>query len=87
VFVFQAKTKVVFGVGVIDKLGEEAKALGIDRVLVVTDRGIKAAGLLDRALSPLRAAGVEIEAAIGARPREGLPRLRSLKGFYGTFLP
>ena len=56
---YQSPTRLVQGLGAIRELGHEARALGVRRPLVVTDRGIAAAGLLDTALEPLRAAGCE----------------------------
>jgi len=56
---YQSPTRLVQGPGAIGELGREAQALGVRRPLVVTDRGIAAAGLLDEALGPLRAAGLD----------------------------
>jgi choline dehydrogenase len=47
------------GLGAIAALGEEAQALGMQRPLLVTDPGIVRAGLLDRAVAPLRAARLD----------------------------
>ena len=56
---YQSPTRLVQGLGAIRELGREAERLGVKRPLVVTDRGIAAAGLLDEALQPLRAAGLD----------------------------
>jgi choline dehydrogenase len=45
--------------GAISELGNEASLLGIRRPLLVTDAGVKAAGLLDTALEALRKSDVE----------------------------
>src|SRR5438552_14865563 len=45
--------------GALSALGDEAAAVGMKRPLVVTDQGIVKAGLLDEALKPLRAAGLD----------------------------
>jgi alcohol dehydrogenase len=55
----QPRTRIVFGAGVIERLGALMQELGGSKVLVVTDAGIAAAGHLEHALSSLRAAGVE----------------------------
>ncbi|MEK7785645.1 MAG: iron-containing alcohol dehydrogenase, partial [Chloroflexota bacterium] len=46
------------GLGSIQTLADEAKGLGMKRPLVVTDSGIVKAGLLDRAVAPLKAANL-----------------------------
>ena len=56
---YQSPTRLVQGPGAIGELGREAQALGVRRPLVVTDRGIAAAGVLDEALGPLRAEGLD----------------------------
>ena len=55
-----APGRVLYGAGIIDLLGEVARELGGKRVLVVTDRGVAAAGHVDRASAALRAAGLEV---------------------------
>src|ERR1700716_4138892 len=49
----------VHAIGALSALGDEAASLNIKRPLVVTDQGIVKAGLLDEALKPLRAAGLD----------------------------
>jgi alcohol dehydrogenase class IV len=58
-FDFQPRTRVIFGVGALDRIGEVASALGT-RALLVTDPGIVAAGHLDRARRALNASGVNV---------------------------
>ena len=58
-FELQLRTRLVFGPGVIDRLGGVARELGFSRPLLVTDRGLRDAGHLDHALRQLRDAGVE----------------------------
>lgn len=60
-FDFQPRTRIVFGAGKLNELGELAKACGMSRILVVSDPGIVQAGHVDRALSILRQAGLEAE--------------------------
>lgn len=48
-------TTIRFGDGVLSELPEDLVALGIDRPLVVTDRGVAGAGLLDRLFAALPA--------------------------------
>jgi alcohol dehydrogenase class IV len=44
--VFMAKTKLIHGFGSSSAVGQEASRLGISKALVVTDKGIRASGLL-----------------------------------------
>jgi alcohol dehydrogenase len=57
-FDYHPLTRVVFGPGTIRRLGELARELGANRVLLVTDPGLAAAGHPQRALESLRGAGL-----------------------------
>src|ERR1041384_561965 len=59
-FDFQPRTRVVFGAGVIGRLGELARELNFKRTLLVADHGMVASGHVDEAVAPLQKAGVEI---------------------------
>jgi alcohol dehydrogenase len=52
-------TRVVFGPGTLDRLGELARELGFKRTLVVTDKGLLPTGLADRAKALLAKAGID----------------------------
>ena len=58
-FELQLRTRLVFGPDAIDRLGPLARELGFSRPLLVTDRGLRDAGHVERALGQLRDAGVE----------------------------
>jgi alcohol dehydrogenase len=58
-FDYQPRTRVVFGAGVVTRLGELAKDLGGTRSLIVTDPGILRAGHVEQAIASLTAAGLE----------------------------
>src|SRR5256885_15237410 len=49
----------VHAVGALSALGDEVAGLNVKRPMVVTDQGIVKAGILDEALKPLRAAGLD----------------------------
>lgn len=51
-------TKIVFGPGEIERLGQEVAALGVSRVLVVSDPGVEKNGLLAAPLAALAKAGL-----------------------------
>jgi len=57
-FDFTLRTRVVFGEGALDQLGMLAVELRAARVLIVADKGIVAAGLVDRAAALLDAVGI-----------------------------
>ncbi|MCS7047606.1 MAG: iron-containing alcohol dehydrogenase, partial [Gemmataceae bacterium] len=59
-FDFHTPTRVVFGPGTLNRLGELARELGDTRVLLVTDPGLEAAGHPQRAERSLRDAGLEV---------------------------
>lgn len=48
-----------FGVGVTEEIGDDLVSLGLKHVLVVTDAGVAATGLPERALGLIRAKGIE----------------------------
>ena len=54
---FEMPTRVEFGRGLAASVGETARALGGRRVLLVTDPGVRAAGLVDPIVGSLEAAG------------------------------
>ena len=57
-FDFHPATRIVFGTGVFARLGELAVEQRLRHVLLVADRGIVAAGYVDRAAACLHAAGI-----------------------------
>ena len=59
-FDYDPKTRVVFGRGCVERLGDLAREFGGRRVLVVTDKGLKAAGHDRRAVASLVAAGLDV---------------------------
>jgi alcohol dehydrogenase len=64
----QPRTRVVFGLNSVDRLGEVARELGARRALLVTDTGIVAAGHVEHGRRALEAAGLEV--AVFDRVRE-----------------
>src|SRR5215813_7986246 len=60
-FDFQPRTRVVHGVGVIQRLGELASEMGFKRTLLVADRGLVNSGHVAEAALPLRHAGIEVK--------------------------
>lgn len=58
---FRTAGEVVFGNGSLSLLPEKAKMLGASRILLVTDKGMRATGVPDHAVDALRAAGLSVE--------------------------
>jgi alcohol dehydrogenase class IV len=69
IFTFDVPTKLIFGAGSLSQLPGEAGRLG-ERVLVVSDPGVAAAGILDQVLAQLVAAGrrPEVTTEVEANP-------------------
>ena len=58
-FDYQPRTRLIYGTGTLERVGELARDLGGTRALVVSDPGIVKAGYVVRAVSFLVAAGVQ----------------------------
>jgi alcohol dehydrogenase len=59
-FDFHTRTRLVFGSGAFERLGELARDLGFNRTLLVADRGMVACGYVDEAARLLDASRVEV---------------------------
>jgi len=59
-FDYRPRTQIVFGVGAVDRVGQLAREHGREKVLLVTDRGIVAAGHASRVRALLEAAGFQV---------------------------
>jgi alcohol dehydrogenase len=70
-FKFLLPSKIVMEPGLRERTGEHLREFGLARVLIVTDAGVKAAGLLDSVYASLDKAGITYEevADIKANPR------------------
>ena len=64
-------TDIHFGFGVRHTLGAKVSALGAKKVFIVTDPGIKAAGILEEIAGGLRGAGIEVTAFDGVKADSG----------------
>ncbi len=51
-------TEILFGFGVLDRLPEKVAELGGERVLIVTDKGVQAAGIIDQVVAELSEAWI-----------------------------
>jgi alcohol dehydrogenase len=67
-FDYQARTRLFFGAGCVERVGELAREIGAKKVLLVTDAGIVAAGHAEGVQRLLLAAGVKV--ALFGKARE-----------------
>ena len=65
-------TQIQFDAGAVRLVGEECKRLNIARPLIVTDKGVRAAGLLEHVTAHL-ADGAEASSVIMRRPPRAAP--------------
>ncbi len=84
---FVIHDRVRFGRGAIDSLSELVRETGSDRVFIVTDPGVRAAGVVDRVLAILAAAGIPAGVFAEVEPNPGASTVeRGATAFraYGT---
>lgn len=94
-FDYDPRTRVVFGAGTIDRLGELAREIGGRRVFLVTDKGLAEAGHERHAIDSLNSAGLhvifyddvhpnptteDVEAALEVARRDGIDLIVGLGG-------
>jgi alcohol dehydrogenase len=59
-FDFHSRTRVIFGLGMFERLGQIARELNFKRTLLVADDGMVACGYVDEATKLLSSAGIEV---------------------------
>jgi len=59
-FVFDSPTKIIYGAGVVDTIGDEVKNFNAKKAMIVTDKGIIKAGLLEKIKESLHASGLQL---------------------------
>ncbi|MEJ2696643.1 MAG: iron-containing alcohol dehydrogenase [Candidatus Sulfobium sp.] len=75
-FEFQNPTHLIFGGGVLNRLGEVVSAHGKHALLVTGGGSVKKTGVLDRAIDSLKSAGVSVAECPGVEPN---PRISSVR--------
>ncbi len=58
---FRSPHLILAGMGSLERLGEEAKALGTNKALLVTDKGVVASGIGEKAQALLKKDGIELD--------------------------
>jgi len=69
---FNTVGRIVFGNGALASLGDEIKRLGGSRAFIVTDPGIRAAGLLDNMAAALDGTGIDYQWFTEVEPDPGI---------------
>jgi alcohol dehydrogenase class IV len=59
IFQFRVLARVISGVDAVDKTAEEVQGFGCSRVFIVTDKGLVAAGIVERVTDVLKKGGVD----------------------------
>ncbi|PID57772.1 NADH-dependent alcohol dehydrogenase [candidate division KSB3 bacterium] len=75
-FTFWNPTKIIFGEGTIQQIGEESKKFGKKVLFVYGKSSIKASGVYDKAVNSLKEAGLEIVEFSGVQSNPVLSHLR-----------
>jgi alcohol dehydrogenase class IV len=65
---FRTTKRILFGVGSVEKIGQEAQILKAKKALVITDPGIIQSGLLPTVEKPLRSVGISVAVFDGVEP-------------------
>jgi len=56
---FSSPNPVLFGAGAAGQTGEKLKQFGCKKALVISDKGVKASGVVDKVIASIEAAGIE----------------------------
>ena len=74
-FRFRTPNTVIFGMNTVNQVGAEARKLGANRAMVVTDQGVDKAGLVEKVLSPLKEEKIGVEVFDGVEPEPPIGNL------------
>ena len=61
VFSFHIPSDIVFGLGAVQSIGQKARELGAQRVLIVTDKGVVEAGVAKKVQESLESEGIKVD--------------------------
>ena len=81
-YVFHAPTRIIFGNGAVHATGRELAALGAKSALIVTDKGVVNAGLLDAVLSSASAADISTTVFDAVEPNPSITTVESALAAY-----
>jgi alcohol dehydrogenase YqhD (iron-dependent ADH family) len=75
-FEFHNPTHLIFGAGVLARLGEVVSKHGQKALLVTGGGSVQRSGVLDRAVSSLKSAGVAVIECAGVEPNQRITSVR-----------
>lgn len=75
--IFRTTPKIIFGIGSLGRIGEEVKALGAKKALIVTDPGIVKAGLNKAVEGTLSTAGIDFSVFKDVEPEPRIEVVRN----------
>ena len=81
-FMDWSEPQLLEGAGSILKLPEFIKSKGVNKVLVVTDKGLMSLNLLDPLFKKLEEVGVEYVVYDGVQPNPTIPNIEECKDMY-----
>ena len=81
-FMDWSEPQLLEGAGSVLKLPEFIKSKGINKVLVVTDKGLMSLNLLDPLFKKLEEVGVEYVVYDGVQPNPTIPNIEECKDMY-----
>ncbi len=84
---FHTAGEIVFGRGVIRRLGRQAAERGLRRLFIVTDRQLEAAGALERTTESLDAANIEWQAFTGGEAEPSIEAANDCRRLAASFSP
>lgn len=82
VHLFECPTRVFYGAGASAGIGDHLQALGVGRVVLVSDRGVAGAGLVDRVAGAAMEAGVEVVTYIDTEPNPTTINVEEIVALY-----
>jgi alcohol dehydrogenase len=82
VHLFECPTRVFFGRGASGEVGAQLHELAVTNALLVSDRGVAGAGLVDRIAGAIRSAGIDVAVYAGTQPNPTATNVGAASALY-----
>jgi alcohol dehydrogenase len=82
VHLFECPTRVFYGRGASGGVGERLAELGVTRALLVSDRGVEAAGIVAAVADAIQAAGIDVAVYAGTQPNPTTTNVAEASALY-----